>query len=213
MATTSPTNVTGTNVQLDVVGNLNVHPDPSGNGGTISATYASNGNGVGGAIRSTPVVTKAAGSAYANSTVPTQLIGVTVPANSITAGTTYKVISFGTFATTSTPTLAFGVYHGASAIATTPTFTTASSVSGMPYYVEATVQAYGTATMVGSVKLNVGTSSTTDVYTGVVSVGGGTSGTTIGSGTAASLGVFATWSAASASNTLQPLGGYVEEIA
>ena len=61
-----------------------------------------------------------------------------IPVNYLKNGTTIRTEAWGTFSTTATPTLVFGVYYGATPLAVNVALTTASGAVTLPWHLRAT---------------------------------------------------------------------------
>jgi hypothetical protein len=57
-----------------------------------------------------------------------------IPVNYLKPGTTFRTEAFGTFSTTATPTLVFGVYYGATALGVNVALTTASGAVTLDWH-------------------------------------------------------------------------------
>jgi hypothetical protein len=149
----------------------------------------------------------------ANTASATALTSFTFPANDVAAGTVYRLTGYGVYSTTGTPTLQFILYWGGTggvALATIPTITTAT-LTNAPFWYDAEVTFRSTTSAFGALRLELGTSTTTDATTTYVNTP--SASTTVVSNATKSLAVGVTWGTASSSNTVSLLGGHVERIA
>src|SRR4051812_2481753 len=62
----------------------------------------------------------------------------TIPANYVKPGTAIRTTAWGSFSTTGTPTLVFGVYYGTVVLAVNVALTTASGASALLWHLETT---------------------------------------------------------------------------
>jgi hypothetical protein len=146
----------------------------------------------------------------ATTTAATALQSLAIPAADAIAGAVYRLVGWGVYSDTGTPTLAFTSTFGATGIAAVPAVTLGSGVSNVPFRYEATLDFYTTTTAMGSIQLSLGTSASTNAASLFVSTP--TAAVTVGV-TAQAFAVNVTWSASSASNTISLLGGYSERVA
>ncbi len=152
----------------------------------------------------------------ANTMTETALLAWTIPANLPAATAVYRMKGWGVYSDTATPTLTFTSYYGGLAgtqIAQVPAVTLGSGVSGCLFEFIAELAFYSTTKAQGSLKLLLGTSSTTDAASAYVASPTATAGVTVATTSAADFAVSVKWSAASSSNTLSLLYGYPERVA
>lgn len=158
------------------------------------------------------------GTAIANTTTETIIFpNVTIPANYLQDGRVLRVVAYGRHSTTGTPTLTFRLRYGGVAgtvLAASGAITTGSAVTAAMWRLEAIIQtrsngSSGTLFTTGVVRVGEDASSTVGSATnaGAVdlmgSAGVATPSTASVDLTAdTALSITATWSAASASNTL-----------
>jgi hypothetical protein len=136
----------------------------------------------------------------ANTTTPTGLTAVTIPANGLSVGDVIELEARGVLSTTGTPTLNVGTYVNAAATAgVTGTMTQGSGVANEPFSVRAlgTVRSVGAT---GTISWNIlfQLDGATDILKLVV----GTTADTVNTTADMTFALYFTWSAASASNTL-----------
>lgn len=164
---------------------------------------------IGGVTQATSATTTVANTASA-----TALQSYTVPANDPIAGAVYTMTGYGVYSDTGTPTLTFTLYWGGVAgtsLTAVPAITLGSGVTNVPYSYTVTVNFRSATSAVATINLSLGTSAATDAASSFVAVSASPVAVTSTSANALTLGV--TWSAASASNTISLLGGFVERIA
>ena len=149
----------------------------------------------------------------ANTATATPLLAYSIPGNTTSAGTTYRFYAYGVYSTALTPTLTFtlAIDTVLAVIAVTPAITTAA-VTNAPFVIDATFTARGggTANLVGNITANLVNNTTTGAVVPVL--GAPATTTSIGTTTAHSYTIYATWGTASASNTISMLGGYVQKV-
>jgi len=160
----------------------------------------------------------------ANAVCPQAIINqfCAIPANDAKAGKVYQLEAGGIYSNTGTPTIIWTPRWGSSTTVATNislgasgTFTTITSTTNLPWYAMLTVAirtappgaTLGTCYATGTVDLGIPV--TSSQFTSTLYMGGGTAATTIDtSGQGASgcgITLNTTWSAASASNTLQTM--------
>lgn len=150
----------------------------------------------------------------ANTGSETVLQSLSMPAADAIAGAVYKMVGYGLYSDTGTPTLTFTSRLGGVAgtsLAQVPAITLGSSVSNCLFKYEAFLAFLSTTTAQCVIELMLGTSSTTDAASAYVATP--TSATTVSLSTAKNWVMDVTWSAASASNTISLLAGYTERVA
>lgn len=155
-----------------------------------------------------PPLNVTAGTAYANLATIADVSPapqITLPANLLDVGQVLRLTAFGVFSTTATPTLTMGFYYGAvagTALAATGAITTGTATNWlwrMEY--EGRVRTTGaTGTIMGAGFLSLGTSLTAASVATLP--GTALAAVTIDTTVAKQITTGATWSAASASNTL-----------
>jgi hypothetical protein len=138
-----------------------------------------------------------------------------IPVNYLKAGTTIRTEAFGTFSTTATPTLVFGVYFGATALAVNVALTTASGAATLPWHLRLVSQVRSTVNpaaipIVTHGELVYGT--TVSATTQIPIPGVALATTNVDNTVAAEWSVQATWSASSASNIVVLQGLVIEEV-
>lgn len=185
-----------------------------------SVLYSTNG-GVLAAISPTGQVTTIGGVTQAQSTTVTvantaavtALQSYTVPAGDPVAGAIYNLYGYGIYSDTGTPTLAFTAYWGGVAGTSLTTFTSAalgSGVTNVPFVYEVAINFRTATSAVANINMNLGTTAAGASSNYVIT---STAPVTVTSNVASAMTVGVTWSAASASNTISLLGGWVERIA
>lgn len=153
-------------------------------------------------------VAETAGAAVANTTTPTSLLPTgavfTLPANFFDIGKQIEVEAYGKISTTGTPTITFSVYLAGATFCATQAITTGSGITNLTWKMRMLI----TCRAIGS-----GTSANA-MFTGeVLGVGSATSlvmvpasSPAVSSGFSSTVSnavdLYATWSAASASNTI-----------
>lgn len=150
----------------------------------------------------------------ANSGAASALATLTVPAADAVAGAVYRVVAWGYYSTTGTPTLTFaGKWGGASgtALATVPAITTGSGVSNCLWFAELLVTILSSTTATAVLQLMLGTSASTDAASLFVAVP--TAAVTIATNTSNALVLAVTWSTGSPSNTITAASSYTERVA
>lgn len=146
------------------------------------------------------------GTALANSTTITDISptpNITIPANLLEVGSLLRWRAFGRFSTTGTPTLLLGIYYGAvagTAIAATAATTTSSGVTNTTWVFEgeARVRSVGSSGTILGAGLAYGITTNGFVPAPATAPAAATVDTT----SAKAVTIGATWSAASASNTI-----------
>lgn len=163
-------------------------------------------NGVLNSITSTTTI--------ANSAALTALQTTTIKANDPTGNSTYRIVGYGTYSVTGTPTLTFALYWGGiggTVIAAVPAITAASGITNAGFRYDCKVVFRSTTSCTAALKVSIVTNTTSGVVTSYLAVPAAvTTGltTTVDS----DLTVGFTWSAASASNTISLLGGNTELV-
>lgn len=168
------------------------------------------------------------GTAVANTTTETVIFpNVTIPANYMNDGRCLKLRVFGQYSTTSTPTIIFSVRWGGvsgtvlmkTAACTTPTGVTAACfeldglIQARSNGSSGTIMANGTARVFAAVAGTVASATGEGLVTPMTAGGVTTPATATVDLTAdTALSVTATWSAASASNTLTGLNYLLETV-
>jgi hypothetical protein len=161
-----------------------------------------------------------AGAALANSTTITDISPApqfTLPANFLQVGSWLRFKAFGVISTTGTPTMVLSIYYGGVAgtsLAASGAITQGSGVTNVPWRLELdtvirTTGSSGTAMSSGTLKFGSSVSALTDETpipnTALATV-------TVDTTAAKVLSVGATWSAASASNTITCHGFTIESL-
>jgi hypothetical protein len=160
-----------------------------------------------------------AGTALASSTTLTDISPapqVVLPANYLVLGQRLKVVAYGVFSTSATPTLLLGAFYGGVAgtvIAQTAANATGSGAASWPWRLEleirvATLGSSGTFWANG--KVDLGSSLT--AYTTYALPSSQTMPVTVNTTTANALTVGAQWGTSSASNTITVEDAYFETL-
>lgn len=158
-----------------------------------------------------------AANTLANSTTQTAIATYTIPANDAVAGAVYRIKAWGTLGVTGTPTITFVCKLGGSGGATMVTFPAVTVRSGatdgyweLEFYLAcATAGASGTWAPMARYTHNFLTSVTTYTPVGPITAAPVTRDTTVSN----DMVLCATWSAASASNTITCRGFTGERVA
>jgi hypothetical protein len=157
--------------------------------------------------------------AVANTTTETSIYSWTTPADYMSQGRALRIRAFGKLSTTGTPTIIFGLRWGGAAgvlLAATETLTNGSGVTNVNWSIEGfivsrSIGASGTFLAFGDAQLHTSSSavlSTTFGISGFDAPAVATVDTTIDK----VLALTATWSAASASNTLTGMWATLESM-
>lgn len=138
----------------------------------------------------------------------------TIPANYLKPGTAIRTTAWGTFSTTGTPTLVFGVYYGTTVLAVNVALTTASGASALLWHLETTTHVRSATPNTAAVtitggKLVYGTTAT--AVTTIPIPGTAPAAVNVDNSAAQPWSVKATYSASSASNIVVLHGFLVEE--
>lgn len=139
----------------------------------------------------------------------------TIPANYLQTGTAIRTEAWGSFSTTGTPTLVFGVYYGTTALAVNVALTTASGAVTLPWHLRTIthVRSIQPATSVVTITQGELWYGTTLTATTQIPIPGVALATTNLDNTAAqNWSVKATYSASSASNIVVLHAFTVEEV-
>jgi hypothetical protein len=139
----------------------------------------------------------------------------TIPSNYLKTGSTIRTTACGTFSTTVTPTLVFGVYYGTTVLAVNVALTTASGAAALLWHLEATTHIRTTAPNTAIVTITAGklTYGTTATAVTTIPVPGTAPATVnVDNSAAQPWTVKATYSASSASNIVVLHGFIVEEV-
>ena len=137
-----------------------------------------------------------------------------LPAADAVAGSVYKMVGWGTYGTTGTPTLAWGLRLGGVAgtsLTTIPAFTLGSTLVTAPFKYEILVNFLSPTTVQSFFELDVVTATASGVtapYSATPSAA-----TTVSLSSAKVLVTTVTFSAISALNTISLLGGWTERVA
>lgn len=134
-----------------------------------------------------------------------------IPANFVQRGTTIKVVAFGTFSTTGTPTLVVGPYWGTTVLGVNVALTTASGAATLAWRLETTTVFRSDGTSGAAMTqgfLDYGTTLTATTRIPVPGIALAT--VAVDTTAAAALTVKGTWSASSASNIVVTHGFTVE---
>jgi hypothetical protein len=138
-----------------------------------------------------------------------------IPANYLKPGTTIRTEAGGTFSTTGTPTLVFGVYWGSTVLAVNVALTTASGAVTLPWRLRTTTHVRSATPNTAAVTITQGELwyGTTFTATTQIPVPGiALATTTVDNSAAAVWSVKATYSASSASNIVVLHSWAVEEL-
>jgi hypothetical protein len=146
----------------------------------------------------------------ANSAVLSPVQSLAIPAGDAIPGAVYRLVGWGTYSDTGTPTLTFSTTFGATTIATVPAITLGAAVTAVPFKYETMISFYTATTVMGVIELSLGTSAVTDAASLFVATP--TAAVTVTTA-AQAFAMNVTWSAASPSNTISVLGGYSERLA
>jgi hypothetical protein len=143
-----------------------------------------------------------------------------IPAADVTAGATYLLKCSGIVSSTGTPTYTFSAGYGATAIAALGAITTGSGIANQSWEAEFLLQFYSTILAAGVLRLQWGTSTSTDAASSYLAssgnAGGGNSGAggvTVTSATAKTINLTVACSASSASNTISALTCVAQRVA
>jgi hypothetical protein len=150
----------------------------------------------------------------ANTSAETVLQSMSLPALDAIAGSVYKMVGWGTYSDTVTPTLAFGSRLGGVAgtsLSTIAATTLGSGVSNLAWRAELLLNFLSTTTAQVYMEVELGTSNSTNATTLLTSTP--SSATTVSLTTTKAWVLTVTFSAASASNTISLLGGWTERVA
>lgn len=144
----------------------------------------------------------------------TVLQTMSLPANDAVAGSVYRMVGWGTYGDTGTPTLAFGSRLGGvsgTSLATIAATTLGSGVTGIAWRAECLLNFLSATTAQAFIELELGTSATTNATTLLTSTP--TAATTVSLTAAKAWVLTVTFSASNASNTISLLGAWSERIA
>jgi hypothetical protein len=149
----------------------------------------------------------------ANTAALSTLQTVTIPANEPIAGSVYELYGSGMFSVTGTPTLQFSLYWGGIAgtnLVTFATFGATSGIAGASFDYHVRLSFRSTTSVVAMMRniLNTNSASNSSAAYTVTTVP-----TAVTTSSSNALAVGFQWSAASASNTISLLSGYVDQIA
>jgi len=150
----------------------------------------------------------------ASTSSETVLQSFPLPAADAVAGSVYKMVGWGTYGTTGTPTLAWGLRLGGVAgtsLTTIPAFTLGSTLVTAPFKYEILVNFLSPTTVQSFFELDVVTATASGVtapYSATPSAA-----TTVSLSSAKVLVTTVTFSAISALNTISLLGGWTERVA
>lgn len=160
------------------------------------------------------------GTALASSTTLTSISPApdyTIPAGSLTVGSSFRVTAHGVFSNTSTPTLLIGVYYGGvagTALVASSAITTTTTVTNVPWHLEYvfTVRATGTSgSIFGHGWLDLGTS--VSAVSHVPLPQAANAAVSVDTTTSKTLVIGAQWGTSSASNTITCHHLLVENLA
>lgn len=149
----------------------------------------------------------------ANTASVSTLLALTIPANQVAAGQSYRITCWGNQSSTGTPTLTFSTRYGGTGgtvLATSPAISTTGSAV-WPFKLEAYIDFQSTTVASCFLKVDFGTSvvATGTGQSYILTPSSTTAVTTTGSN---ALGIYCAWSAPSASNTLTITGGFTERL-
>jgi phosphoribosylcarboxyaminoimidazole (NCAIR) mutase len=138
-----------------------------------------------------------------------------IPAYYLETGSAFRVEAYGTFSTTGTPTLVFGLYWGSTVLGVNVALTTASGAATLPWHLETVTFARSTVVstavpMVTKGYLKYGT--TVSAVTEIPIPGIALAAVNVDNSAAAELSVQATFGTSSASNIVVLHGLYMSEI-
>src|SRR6266545_532266 len=138
-----------------------------------------------------------------------------IPVNYLKAGSTIRAEAWGTFSTTVTPTLVFGVYFGATVLAVNVALTTASGAVTLPWHLSTLTHVRSTANYAAVTTITQGLlwyGTTLTAITSIPIPGIAAATVNVDNTVAAELSVQATFSASSASNIVVLHGLAFEEL-
>jgi hypothetical protein len=137
-----------------------------------------------------------------------------LPANDAIPGAVYKMVGWGTYGDTGTPTLAFGSRlggAGGTSLSTIPATILGSGVSALAWRAECLLNFLSATTAQVFMEVELGTSNSTAATTLLTSTPSAATAVSLTSAKAWVLTV--TFSASSASNSISLLGGWTERVA
>lgn len=139
----------------------------------------------------------------------------TIPVNYLKSGTVIRTEAWGTFSTTGTPTLVFGVYFGTTVLGVNVALTTASGAATLPWHLRTVSQVRSTAVaaaipVVTQGELIYGTTLTAVTMIPIPGIALAT--VNVDNTAAAEWSVQVTYSASSASNIIVTHGLTIEEL-
>lgn len=149
-----------------------------------------------------------------NSASEAVLQTMSLPANDAVAGAVYKMVGWGAYSDTGTPTLAWGSRLGGVAgtsLSTIAATTLGSGVSNLAWKAECLLNFLSATTAQVYMEVLLGTSNSTNATTVLTSTP--SAATTVSLTSTKAWVLTVTFSAASASNTISLLGGWSERIA
>ena len=144
----------------------------------------------------------------------TVLQTMSVPAADPVAGTVYRMVGWGTYGTTSTPTLAWGSRWGGisgTSLSTIDATALGSSITATAFKVDCLLNFLSTTTAQVYMEVLLGTSTSTNATTLLTSTP--SAATTVSASAAKTWVTTITFSASNASNTISLLGGYSVRLA
>jgi hypothetical protein len=138
-----------------------------------------------------------------------------IPVNYLKPGTVLRTEAFGSFSTTGTPTLVFGVYFGTTALAVNVALTTASGAATLPWRLRTTTHVRSTVSNTAVVTMTQGElwyGTTLTAVTQIPIPGVAMATVNVDNSSAQPWAVKATYSASNASNIVVLHGWLVEEV-
>lgn len=144
----------------------------------------------------------------------TVLQSMSLPANDAIPGAVYRMVGWGTYGTTGTPTLAWGSRLGGVAgtsLSTIAATTLGSGVSNLAWRAECLLNFLSATTAQVFMEIELGTSNSTNATTVLTSTP--SAATTVSLTSTKAWALTVTFSASSASNTISLLGGWTERVA
>lgn len=156
----------------------------------------------------------AAGTPIANTTAETALQTMSLPANDAIAGAVYRMVAWGVFSWTGTPTITFTSRLGGTGgtqLAQVPAITLGTAQTNATWKHETFLNFLSPTSVQCMIELDLGSSSATDAASPYVATPTSATAVTLTSTKAWVLDV--TWGTAAAGNTLQMLAGYTERVA
>jgi hypothetical protein len=138
-----------------------------------------------------------------------------IPVNYLKPGSSFRTEAFGTFSTTGTPTLVFGLYYGATALGVNAALTTASGAVTLDWHMRVSTLVRSAATPTAVVTVTQGElwyGTTLTAITQIPIPGAALATVNVDNSTANELSVQATYSASAAGNIVVLHGLTIEEV-